>query len=473
MALFRKGDTLPELVARARGAPPAGAAELSRLLERITAHPDCRPPALAWLLSHPDGRIRAFGAEWFQQRIDAGVADALLSEMVGKPSQIRDEIARVVVPADLSDRVEAAIGQMLHAAAVEQREAALSFIAALPGWQNQLRHLKDALQDPVPAVRQLAARVLCRGIGNPGIRLLLLELARDEDPAIRRQAIGALALSPHPDVVEPFLERLSREDPAEQALMIDALQQLANDPAARLAERLMPVLADEDDRVREAAVRLLGQMPNAAEILRAFLVYSRGVAFWLRDRAAASIVRISTDIVEPLGRLMQDEEEDIRIGAVVMASTCRDPRIVPRTLEIFLGRDGWWVRSIAAEVLGRFPSPAVTRALLSRMDDPDLRASVIAVLAKMNDPEALASLLHCLTDPDRGTRMSALEALAPIEDAEVFTALRRVALDDRDPALRDKAVVILESHLPATQQHLRELIARGVAADPAVGSEAL
>ncbi len=471
MALFGKGDSLPGLVARTREAPPVSATELAELLERITSHPNCRPHTLAWLLSHPDARIRAFGGGWLGPRTDARVVDALLREMVGKPSQIRDEIARHVVSADVPNRVEATIGQMLHATAVEQREAALSLIAALPGLQNQLRHLRGALQDPVPALRQMAARILCRAIGNHGIRLLLLDLARDEDPVIRRQVIAALAANPRPDVVEPFLERLSREDPAEQALMIGALQQLAGDPEARLAERLLPVLADEDDRVREAAVKLLGQMPNAAEILRSFLIYSRGLAFWLRDRAAASIMKISTDIVEPLGRLMQDEEEDIRIGAVVMASTCRDPRIVPRTLEIFLGPDDWWVRSIAAEVLGNYPSPTVTRALLSRMEDPELRSSVIAVLAKMQSPEALARLVRCLTDPDRGTRMSTLEALAPIEAAEVFAALQQVALNDLDPTLRDKAVVILESHRPVTVQQLRDLAAAGVALSRSEGGE--
>jgi HEAT repeat protein len=464
MALFGKGDSLSALVARAREEPPAIAAELAALLERITGHPECRPSAMAWLLGHPDARIRAFGAPWLAPRADARVVEALLREIVGKPSQVREDIARVAVAADVRNRVEAVIGQMMHAPAVEQREAALSLIAALPGWQRQLRHLKVALQDPVPALRQLAVRILCRGSENRAIHLLLLELLRDDDPVIRRHVVSTLARDPRPDVVEPFLERLSQEEPAEQALMVGALQSLAGNPEARLAERLMPVLSDEDDRVREAAVKLLGQMPNATEILRSFLIYSRGLAFWLRDRAAASIMRIASDIVEPLGRLMQDAEQDIRIGAVVMASTCRDPRIVPRTLEIFLGQDDWWVRSIAAEVLGHFPSPEVTRALQSRMDDPDLRSSVIAVLAKMRDSEAVASLVRCLGGADRGTRMATLEALAPLKSPEIYAALQQVALADPDPSLRDKAVVILESHRPATEHYLRELAEAGIAA---------
>lgn len=464
MALFGKDESFSALVARARETPPASAAELAALLEHIAGHPGCRPSAMAWLLGHPDARIRAFGVAWLVPRIDARVVEALLREQVGKPAPVRDDIARVIVRADLHNRVEAAIGQMMHASAVEQREAALSLIAALPEWQKQLRHLKVALQDPVPALRQTAVRILCRDGENRAIHLLLLDLLRDDDPVIRRQVIAALAESPHPDVVEPFLERFSQEEPAEQALMIDTLKRLADNPEARLAERLMPVLADEDDRVREAAVRLLSRMPNAAEILRSFLIYSRGLAFWLRDRAAASIMKISTDIVEPLSSLMQDPEEDVRIGAIVMASTCRDPRIVPRTLEIFLGSDDWWVRSIAAEVLGHFPSPEVTRALKSRMDDPDLRSSVIAVLAKMCDCESAACLIRCLGDADRSTRMATLEALAPVKSEEIFAALQQVALRDPEPSLRDKAVFILESHRPATDHCLQELAGAGVVA---------
>lgn len=466
MALFGKDESFAALVARARAAPPANAAELTALLERITGHPECRPCAMTWLLGHNDARIRAYGAAWLAPRSDARVVEALLRELPGKPAQLREEIARVVVAAALRSRVEAAIGQMMHAPALEQREAALSLIAALPGWQDQLRHIRVALQDPSPALRQIAARLLCRGYGDRAIHLLLLDLLRDEDPVIRRAAIAALAEHPEPDVVEPFLEQLSQEGREEQAIMTEALQRLAGNPEARLAERLMPVLSDEDERVREAAVRLLGQMPNAAEILRSFLIYSRGLAFWLRDRAAASIMKISTDIVEPLSRLMQDAEEDIRIGAVVMASACRDPRIVPRTLEIFLGQDDWWIRSIAAEVLGNFPSPEVTRALQSRMNDPDLRSSVIAVLAKMHDSEAVASLIRFLGDPDRGTRVAALEALALTEGPEIHAALQQVALRDPDPALRDKAVVLLEGRLPATELYLRELREAGALGAP-------
>lgn len=461
MALFGKADSLAALVERAREAPPAGAAELSALLERICGHPGCRPPAMAWLLGHADPRIRAFGASWLVPRIDDRVVGALLREMVGKAAPMRDEIARAVVTANLQSRVEAAIGQMIHAAAVEQREAALSLIAALPGWQKELRHLRVALQDPVPTQRQMAVRILCRGDKNRTIHLLLLDLLRDEDPAIRRLVIPALAENPRPDVVQPFLEQLSQEGPAEQARIVDALKRLAANPEAKLAERLIPVLADEDGSVREAAVGLLGQMPNAAEILRSFLVYSRGLAFWLRDRAAASIMKISGDIVEPLSSLMQDPDEDIRIGAVLMASSCRDPRIVPRTLEIFLGADDWWIRSIAAEVLGHFPSPEVTRALQSRLGDPDLQSSVIGVLAKMGNSEAVASLLGCLEDSNRGTRMAALEALADLAGPEIYEALQRVALGDPEPSLRDKAVAILESHRPASEPYLRGVAEAG------------
>jgi HEAT repeat protein len=471
MALFGNGNSLSALVARAREEPPAESAELTALLERIAGHPECRPPALLWLLAHADQRVRAFGAAWLAPRADNRVVQGLLREIVGRPAAIRDDIARVLVAAAPRNRIEAAIGQMMHAPAQQQREAALSLIAALPEWQKQLRHLRVALRDPVPALRQSAVRILCRGGENRAIHLLLLDLLRDDDPAIRRQAVSALAPHPLPDVVEPFLERLSQEEPAEQALMTEALTRLAGNPEARLAERLMPVLADEDDRVREAAVRLLGQMPNATEILRSFLIYSRGLAFWLRDRAAASIMKISSDIVEPLGNLMQDPEEDIRIGAVVMASACRDPRIVPRTLEIFLGADDWWVRSIAAEVLGHFPSPEITQALQSRLEDPDLRASVIAVLAKMRDRESSECLVRCLGDADRGTRMATLEALAHLQTPEAYAALQQVALGDSESALRDKAVVILESHRPATEHYLRELAQAGRAATTCVSAD--
>src|SRR5512140_2995223 len=105
MALFGKNDSLPALVARAREGPPADGAELALLLERITGHPQCRPAAMAWLLGHADARIRAFGNAWLVPRIDARVVEALLRELVGKPAQVREDIARVVVAAAGRNRV--------------------------------------------------------------------------------------------------------------------------------------------------------------------------------------------------------------------------------------------------------------------------------------------------------------------------------------------------------------------------------
>jgi hypothetical protein len=58
--------------------------------------------------------------------------------------------------------------------------------------------------------------------------------------------------------------------------------------------------------------------------------------------------------------------------------------------------------------------------------------------------------------------MAALEALASPGGPEAFAALRKAALEDPDPALRDKAAAILESRRPDADPYLADLPRGGV-----------
>ena len=67
---------------------------------------------------------------------------------------------------------------------------------------------------------------------------------------------------------------------------------------------------------------------------------------------------------------------------------------------------------MAAEVLAGFPKPEVVNALLSQIENKELRFTVISVLGRMKQPGTETYLVECLTDAQRCIRMAALDGLA-------------------------------------------------------------
>ena len=247
--------------------------------------------------------------------------------------------------------------------------------------------------------------------------------------------------------------------------MVDALAKLANSAEAKLEERLIPILASEDKQLREIAVRLLASMPDRTRVLRSYLIQSRGLATWLRERTHKSILQLAEGLIEPLIELMADQDDDVRVGAMVMAKASKDSRLAQAIHKIFMSKSDWWIRSIAAESLAIFRSPQVTKALLSQLEDPDLRYSIITLLGDILDPQTVPVLLSCLRDPARGIRLIALEALrkthAVLQDhplvEETANAILELAKNDAQRTVREKASDVLTAFGPLSEPRLQEI----------------
>ena len=220
---------------------------------------------------------------------------------------------------------------------------------------------------------------------------------------------------------------------------------------------MVPVLADEQEEVRTAAVELLREMPNLKKVLRTYILHSRGLIHWLRERCMKSILKISTDLVKPLVELMEDPEEDVRIGAMNLAVQTRDPRIVKAVAGIFLSDSDWWVRTMAADILALFPMPDVVKLLASKLQDPDLRYGIFAALGEIDSPDALPYLLTGLQDQEKGIRSTTLTALEGKDDPKIVEAVLQIARGDPVQALRDKAEVLLESYGESAGEALGQL----------------
>lgn len=444
MALFGKFENLNALLRRVKNLEYEDTAELLALLARLEADPELTPKQVAWMAGHRRAEVRAFAGRVFRDANDEATVDLLVREMASKPGPIRAEIASLAV--DVSPkRVYRALGYMTSARQPEQRLSALDLIKASPNRREYRSHLRAALNDTDARVRRKTVEILSTEPDDPTVRLFLIGLLRDGDTETRRTAIETLAAHPAADVVEPFLERMPYEDTRGQTVMVQALQSLAHDPEARLADQLLPMLADDSEEVQEAAIRLLREFPDRTEVVRAYLRFTHGLAFWLRDRSYQMFLRISHDILEPVMELLGDENPEIRIGAILLAADSKKKKVVPALFEILRSQDDWWVRVVAAEALVRFPSPEVTQELIDQLHDPDTRYAVVSALGQLKNTKAVPALVGCLGDPDPIIRMATLDALDGMRLPGVADAIARMVTSDADVSVQEKALVVLHN----------------------------
>ena len=66
--------------------------------------------------------------------------------------------------------------------------------------------------------------------------------------------------------------------------------------------------------------------------------------------------------------------------------------------------DDWWVRSRAADALGKIGGPKVVDAVLAliRDEDEDIRRSAIEILNQTKDERAVSHLIEATKDPRLG-----------------------------------------------------------------------
>jgi HEAT repeat protein len=439
MALFGKQDPVACALKKIQSAESFGPGEPESLFEAIVLDPEFQVERNTWLFFHGDYKVRQFASAQYRLRHSPASADVLIKDLPGKPAAMRQELARLIAEAE-PNRVYANLGRLIHSTAKGPRDAAVDLMGALGPHQDLIPHLKVTLRDADPGIRHRTARILARALDNPVIFLLLRDLVNDADDTLRQIILEAFVRRPAPEMVEAFFERLLENDPRERDVILSALRTLARSKQDRVADRILPMLSNDKDDIREVAARLLSEMPNRVSVLRAFLVHCRGLAFWLRERSIQSIHKVSDGLVEPLMELMRDEDEDIRVGAMLLASGSKDERLVPLIQEIFLGKGEWWIRSMAAEALNGFASEDVTDILLERLEDSDLYYSIISSLGSREDQKSHQALLACLQSPARGIRVAAIGALGARKSPEALSAICRIAEFDKDPSVRERAL---------------------------------
>ena len=464
LPLLAAAESDGDIEVRVRALLAAGAVADSSLAPRFAAvaagtERRMRPPA-AWALARMGGRAAIAS---LRELLDAGDPNvrAFAAMGLGRAGDRAsagdlEERLRQERSAEVQAAAAWALGQLRDPTRIPALVATLrgrSGLAALAA-AHALGHLGApdarsalcrALFDTDPRQRRAAAAALLRlvEVAPPGQRdlpvLTIDQGAADYLSVLTQEADGQAA---RPVDLEPLMESLisaatdGLRGPSEQALSVldvlgsgegglglgpisarlqewpESARRAAEAHLLTLGQALLPeldrVARHPEPRVRAAAVRLLGTLPDSG--------------------ATAALVRA-----------LDDEEAEVTHAALSVFSprhVIEDPALVGRIATISATARDWSTRMRAAEGLGRLQTPAAIPALAAALADDRyafVRETAARALGGIGDVAGIEPLGDALrTDTEPRVRRAAARALAHIDDARA----RRLLRDARRPVIR-------------------------------------
>ncbi|MEM8885363.1 MAG: HEAT repeat domain-containing protein [Planctomycetota bacterium] len=450
MAMFSRGATPETMLKKLESGQWKDSIEKREMLGALR-NEEVRVDALLRLLKVADPEVTSFAVARIGKQPDARVAEQLLRALARAPQGKQKPYLEALetVPAKF-------LARSLHGLAIHrdpaQRAVALAVLSGMSDWHDHLDVIKPLLRDPVDSVRQRAVRLLGNGVHLETVRPFLRELLQSSDEVVRHAAIEAMARDPELEVVEIFFDRLPDEPPNVQQIMVRGMTKMVREggrEAERVMELLLPLLAADDERIRATAAKLLGSMPDTLHVLRRFLQYAKGIAFWLRDRSFKVVGKVASDMAGAMLQLMEDDDLDVISGVIFMAGESKDPRLVDGLIALTHRADvEWWVRLNALETLHRFRDDRVVPALRASLDDEYLRTAAMAMLSQRKDVETEGEVKTALGSERRSDRMAGLQAVERYQDPAFIPHVEPIARGDEHDSLRRYALEILDGYGP-------------------------
>jgi len=442
MALPLFSSELKEVLKKLSGKEFSTSQERDDLLARLASVEGLKPKDVVWMLFRPDRAFRDSAVALLKKLRDVESVDLFVAECKSKPEAA----------------VRAASG-ILFTLAIPGAEARLVQLMASPEHEIQEAVRRIVLEAPVsktlePILWQLAAssadeeRVLFVGrlgsipIDEKGIPKWQ-KLGRDSNKAVREKALEILATKSPQSSIELFVEQLPQATYSTQQLIVEALTTCAAGQGPEFSDRILPLMASGEAGTRSAVLKILLGMGNRRELVKRYIVFSKTLAGWARDRALESMKAFGEDLIEPTIELLSDPDEDIRASAMVVAGSFDDPRIVPATITLLKDPD-WWIRITAVETLGRLKDPRAVGPVIEVLQDPEARWSAVEALGRIGDVRALPALGKLLADPAAEVRIEIIQAFRNFKHPQVLEVLQKVAGTDPNRTVRGRALEIAE-----------------------------
>jgi len=409
---------------------------------------------ILWTLSAGSAAVRAVGAEVILKTPTVATARALYEESQGKHARaqqfILDMFRKLPDEATLPVLKEGLASDNV----LEQRRAVdlLDQIPVEKTWGLLFDILERGAQD-------LRRGVLERLIKEPTIMQRpqvwerLRGLLQDPDEGIRARILDLMVAAKGKAQFELVYDRFCHDESAEirERMMHHLTDWARGELAAKIQELVVPLLQEGDSDLRERAVRVMVCLPDVGACLREFIIGAQQAPGWIRERAMETLQDFEDSLIEGVVKLLADEETDVRIAAMQLASAFDDRRLVEPVLAL-MQDDDWWVRITAAAMLGRLADPRGIPPLLAALNNEDLRWTAIGSLAQIGDVRTLKPIIDCLSDPAPEVRLEVLNALERFADERTKPILETCAKTDKSLEVRERATQVLVSLSTAKEQ---------------------
>jgi twitching motility protein PilT len=417
--------------------------ERDEMLTAVLQADNLKPRDVVWMLFRPDRAIRETCTKVLQKHPSVETADLILGGCKGKADSVIRPAAATLFSLKITG-LEERLNQLLAAKDEETKEIVRKVILQAPPIRALETLLWKLAEEAKPEARaqyfdRLSAYPMSRGSFQKWMRL-----ARDEIAAVREKALLVLADNAAAESINTLVDSLPRASYSTQQHLIQALTNLAKGKGPEFADKILPLIAAGDAGTRSAVLKILLGMENRRELVRRYLVFSKTLAGWARDRALDSMDEFGKDLIDPTVELLSDEDEDVRAAALVVAGSFEDPRIVPATIGLLKDPD-WWLRITAAETLGRLKDPRALEPLIEALKDPEARWAAVEALGRIADSRALPALGQLLKDPAAEVRIEVLVALRNFKHPKILEVVRKVASTDPDRIVRGRALEIAEA----------------------------
>jgi twitching motility protein PilT len=447
MALFQ--SDLKDTVRKLSNKEFSTTEERDQLLTKLAQTEGLRARDVVWMLFRPDRSLRDAGVKILQRLKDPETVDLFAAECKTKPEAA----------------VRAASG-VLFSLGVPGLENRLVQLLAPPEKETKdTKEIQDAVRKivieapPSPTLEPVLWQL--GSTGSADDRLLYLaklasletahpqtmqrwqKMATDPDRRIREKAVAVLAAKAPAASIDLLVQQLPQVGYATQQILVEALTRAATDQGAGFADRLLPLIASGDAATRSAVLKILMGMGDRGGVVKRYIVFSKTLAGFARDRALESMKSFGSDLLEPTLELLNDPDAEVRAAAIAVAGSFDDPRIVPATIGLLKDSD-WWIRITAADTLGRLKDPRAVEPLIAGLSDPDLKWSAVEALGRIGDLRALPALGKLLADPQPDVRIEVIQAMRNFKHPQVLQVLQQVATTDQNRSVRTRALDIAE-----------------------------
>src|SRR6516162_7103699 len=140
--------------------------------------------------------------------------------------------------------------------------------------------------------------------------------------------------------------------------------------------------------------------------------------WWVRSRAADALGKIGgPKVIDSVLQLVRDKDEDIRRAAIEILNQTKDERAVDSLIQATRDSD-WWVSERAVDALAEIGSKRAVPRLMEMLQSPAAKGTgiVVRALGKLGDSRLVDTLLPLIARPEREIRIEAIQALAKVAD---------------------------------------------------------